>query len=95
MVCDEVYSNPITDFKKWYTTYEKNPRINNCQFKYCYIKKKQLKSINNVSLTTIASDKLRVHAIRLCTVYVCDDSHGEILETAFSRGELNHDEFIF
>ena len=34
-------------------------------------------------------------AIRLGGVYVCDVTHDEILETIYSRKELNYDELIF
>ena len=27
-------------------------------------------------------------------MYICDDSNDEIIETKFSREELNHDEYI-
>ena len=42
-----------------------------------------MKSINGISITTGASNKLRENEIRLGAVYVCDDSHDEILETIF------------
>ena len=33
-------------------------------------------------------------AIKLGDVYFCGESHDEIFETIFWRGELNYDEFI-
>ena len=33
-------------------------------------------------------------AIRLGSVYICDYTHDEILETIFSRRKLNYDEFV-
>ena len=37
---------------------------------------------------------MRDDSIRLGAVYACDNTHDEMLETIFSREELNHDEFI-
>ena len=34
LVCDAVYFNPFSDFKQWYTPYEKSEG-NNCQVEYC------------------------------------------------------------
>ena len=41
-----------------------------------------------------AQNNWRYDAIRLGTVYDCDDAHNEILETMFSMKELNYDKFI-
>ena len=54
----------------------------------------KVKSINDVALPYKASNNLRGDLISLGTVYVCDDTHNEILETIFSRGELYDDELI-
>ena len=45
----------------------------------------KVKSINDVSLPAIASNKLRGDTIRLGAVYICDDANDEILETNFAR----------
>ena len=37
---------------------------------------------------------MRGNVIRLCAVYVCDDTHDQILNTIFSREELNYDDFM-
>ena len=47
--------------------------------------KVKLLSINDVNIPARASNKLRGDEIRLGAVYVCDDTHSEILETMFSR----------
>ena len=47
--------------------------------------KLKVKSITDVFLPTIASNKLRCDAIRLGAVCVFDVTHGEIMETVFSR----------
>ena len=41
-----------------------------------------------------AQNNWRYDAIRLGTVFDCDDEHNEILETMFSMKELNYDKFI-
>ena len=56
--------------------------------------KVKLKSIHDVALTSIASNKFRGDAIRLATVYVCDVKNDGILENIFSREELHYDELI-
>ena len=47
--------------------------------------KVKVQSINDVALTTIASNKLRVESFRLVAVYVCDDANDEIMEIFVSR----------
>ena len=56
--------------------------------------KVEVQSINDTALTAIASNKFRGDAIRFGSVYVCDDTHDEILETIFSKKTINYDEFI-
>ena len=56
--------------------------------------KVEVQSINDATLTAIASNNFRGDAIRFGSVYVCDDTHDEILETIFSRKTINYDEFI-
>ena len=53
----------------------------------------KVKSINDVSLPAIASNKLRGDTIRLGAVYICDDANDEILETNFAREWSNHNGF--
>ena len=50
--------------------------------------------MNDIYLSTIASNKLRGYAIMLGEVYVCDDAHDEITEKIFSRKELNDNKLI-
>ena len=52
-------------------------------------------SINDVDIPDRASNKLRVDEFRLGAVYFFDVTHDEILETIFSREELNYDELVF
>ena len=56
--------------------------------------KVKAKSTNDAIITTRASNNWIIYEIRLCDVYVCDESHDELLETIFSRKELNYDKFI-
>ena len=56
--------------------------------------KVKVKLINDVPLPDIAPNKLRSDVIRLVSFYVCDVTHDEILETVFSREELNCNEFV-
>ena len=58
------------------------------------ITKIKVQSISVVTLTNIASNKLRGDKIKLGALYVCDYAHYEILETIFSREEL-HDNELF
>ena len=43
----------------------------------------KLQSINDVDIPSRASNHLRVDSIRLVCVYVCGDTHDEIMETIF------------
>ena len=51
-------------------------------------------SINDFSIPDRESSRSTGDSIRLVAVYVCDFTHGKIMETIFSRGELHYDEFI-
>ena len=42
-----------------------------------------VQSINDVNIPAIPSNKLRGDAIMLGSVYVCDDTHNEILDNIF------------
>ena len=55
---------------------------------------KQQKSINDISLPDRSSNRLRGDATMFGTIYVCDVTNNEILETIFSREELHYDELI-
>ena len=87
MVCNAVYLNPLANFKQWYTPYENENQRGGGGFRLnnVILFKVQVKSINNVALTTRASNCLSCDAIRLGDVYVCDDAHDEILEKMFQR----------
>ena len=54
----------------------------------------KVQSINDVNIPSISSNNLRVDAIRLVGVYVCDDTHDKILEAIFLREELHYYELI-
>ena len=56
--------------------------------------KVKVKSINDVAIPDRDSNKFRGDEIRLGAVYICDESHYEIIDTIFSREELNHYAFI-
>ena len=58
------------------------------------LRKNKSKSINNVALPDIASNKLRGDSVMLVAVYVCDYTHDEILEIIFSREELHFDSLV-
>ena len=45
--------------------------------------KLRVQSIHDVDITARTSNKLRGDKIRLGAVYICDDTHDEILETIF------------
>ena len=47
--------------------------------------KVRVKSINDIALPYRDSNNLRCDSIRLGAVYICDESHDEILDTVFSR----------
>ena len=93
MVSDTVYLNPFDNFKQWYTPYGgKEGKI--FKLNTVILTKVKVKSINDVALPAKASNKLRGDTMRLGYVYVFDVTHNEILETIFSREELNNDELI-
>ena len=54
----------------------------------------KVQSINDVNIPSISSNKLRVDAIRLVGVYVCDDTHDEILVNIFSMEELYYNGLV-
>ena len=56
--------------------------------------KLKVQSINDVTIPDRESNKLRGDEISLGTVYVFDVTYDEILDTIFSREELNYDELI-
>ena len=85
MVCNAVYLNPLANFKQWCILYEnKNQRQTIVRLNTVILTNVKLKSINGVIIPTRSSNKLRDDAIRLGALYVCDDSHDEILEKIFS-----------
>ena len=86
MVSDAVYLNPLPNFKQCYTHYE-NKNQGQKIVRLNIIILTQLQSINTVAIHTRASNKLRGYEIRLCEVYVFDKTHGEVLETIFTREE--------
>ena len=94
LVCDAVYLNTFANFKQCYTPYRGKINGKNCQVEYCYLTKLKVQSINDVSLPAISSNKLMGGAIRLGFFCVCDVTHDKILETIFSREELNYDELV-
>ena len=69
---------------------DKNFRLNTL-----ILTKVKVKLINYVSLPDRYSNNLRCVAIWLRGMYVCDDSHDEILETTFLREELNYDKLFW
>ena len=90
-MCDAVYLNPLDNFKKWYTHYgyenegKKTVRLNTV-----ILTEVKVKSINNVAIPNKASDNWKCDTLRLGAVYFCDESNDEILETIFSKEELNY-----
>ena len=56
--------------------------------------KVKVQPINDDALPYRASIKFRGDKIILGTIYVCDVTHDEILETVFLRGKLHYDEVI-
>ena len=68
---------------------EKSFRLNTA-----ILTKVKVKSINDAALPDIALNKFRGYTIRFGAIYVLDVKHDEIMETIFSRGGLNYDEFM-
>ena len=93
-MCDELFFNPADTFKEWYTTYGGEWRKNIARLNTVTLPKVNLKSINDVNIPDRASNKLRGDVIRLGVVYVCDDTHNEILEAIFSSEDLHYYELI-
>ena len=92
---DAVYLNVLDNFKQWYTPYEnENQEETIFTLNTIILTKVTVKSINDVALPARASNNLISDAFCLGYVYVCDDTHNEIIKTIFARGELIHDAFI-
>ena len=83
-MCDAVYLNALDNFKQWYNFYKgENQGQLFFYLNTVILTKVKVQSINDVALTTIASNELRGDAIRLVHVYVLNDSHDKISETIF------------
>ena len=95
MECAVVYLNTFATFKQWYIPCENEIQgqtvvmLNNV-----ILTKVRVQSINDVSLPTRASNKLRGDAIWLYAVYAFNYTHIDILETFFKREELYQYLFI-
>ena len=85
LLCDAVYLNPFANHRQWYTTYEKNEGKTIVWLNTVILTKVEVKPINDCVLPDGAINKLRGDAIKSGAVYICDDTHDEILETVFSR----------
>ena len=77
-MCDTLYLNPFANFKQWYTPYEKN-RKKIVRLNTVILTKVKVKWINHVALPDISSNIYIGDVIMLGDVYVCDDTHYEIL----------------
>ena len=79
LVCDAVYLNLFDNFKQWYTTYGGGVNEGKTIFRLntVILTKLKIQSINGVS------NNFRGDSIMLGTVYVCDSTYNEILETIF------------
>ena len=76
--------NTLYNFKQWFTPYEKKHQVKTVVRLYTVILTKlKLQSMNYLSITTRASNRLRDNVIRIGAVYVCNDAHDEILGTIF------------
>ena len=94
LVHDAVYLNPFANFKQWYTPYGKKRMESNFRLNTVVLTKANAQSINNFKIHAITPHNLRGDVIKLGDVYACDDTHDGIMETIFSREELNYDELI-
>ena len=68
-----------------YYSWKLKPRTNNCHVEYSDFNKGKVQPIDDVDIPYRSSNKLRGNEIMLSDMYVCDDSHDEIMETVFSR----------